>query len=416
MSSSQPSLFPISKNKTPLAETLRPLKKDELIGNTDIVQSDILLSLNISFIFWGPSGTGKTSLARIIGQSKNFHFINFSAVSQGISDLKKIINTYSDSDKKILLFIDEIHRFNKSQQDFLLPNIENGTIKLIGATTENPSFSINHALLSRIHVFQFKKIRKIDLNKILENALFKLGLNQKISIEQKGYLIDSCNGDARSLINNLEISLNNNKLDDKILKKLQKKISGFSRNSDDRYHFISALHKSIRASDCDAALIYLSKMIQQGEDPIYIIRRLIRVSVEDIGIANPNLINLAISTLNSYQQIGSPEGDLLIANLVINLSLSYKSNSVYLAWNKVNQFNKNNDFDIPISLLNADTKLQKEMGYSKDYKYDHNYLNNFSGQNCMPSGISEKFYIPQNNPIEKEIEKKMNEWEKIRNR
>ena len=181
MSSSQPSLFPISKNKIPLAETLRPLKKDELIGNTDIVQSDILLSLNISFIFWGPSGTGKTSLARIIGQSKDFHFINFSAVSQGISDLKKIINTYSDSDKKILLFIDEIHRFNKSQQDFLLPNIEDGTIKLIGATTENPSFSLNHALLSRIHVFQFKKITKSQLNKILENALFKLGLNQEIS-------------------------------------------------------------------------------------------------------------------------------------------------------------------------------------------------------------------------------------------
>ena len=177
MSSTQHSLFAISKNKIPLAETLRPLKKDDLIGNTDIIHNNVLLSLNISFIFWGPSGTGKTSLARIIGQSENFHFINFSAVSQGISDLKQIINTYSDSEKKILLFIDEIHRFNKSQQDFLLPNIEDGTIKLIGATTENPSFSLNHALLSRIHVLKFKKITKSQLTKILENALLKLGLS-----------------------------------------------------------------------------------------------------------------------------------------------------------------------------------------------------------------------------------------------
>ena len=288
--------------------------------------------MNISFIFWGPSGTGKTSLARIIGQSENFHFINFSAVSQGISDLKKIINTYSDSDKKILLFIDEIHRFNKSQQDFLLPNIENGTIKLIGATTENPSFSLNHALLSRIHVFQFKKITKSQLNKILENALFKLGLNEEISIEQKDYLIDACNGDARSLINNLEISLNNNKFDDKILKKLQKKFPVFLEMVT-IVSFYFSLHKSIRASDCDAALIYLSKMIQQGEDPIYIIRRLIRVSVEDIGIANPNLINLAISTLNSYQQIGSPEGDLLIANLVINYH--YPISQIQFIWHGI---------------------------------------------------------------------------------
>ncbi|MGI6334980.1 MAG: replication-associated recombination protein A [Minisyncoccales bacterium] len=388
----------------PLADRLRPLKLEDFLGQEEIVGENKLLREAIendnipSMIFWGPPGTGKTTLALIIAQKTNSEFIKISAVSSGLKDLREIIEKAEINHrlgKKTILFIDEIHRWNKTQQDALLPHIESGLIILIGATTENPSFEVQGALLSRVRVFVFKQLDDKSMEKIIKRGMKSISVraNRK-SID---FLISISNGDARVALNILEYASTQSKeIDIDIIKEAAQKTSLiYDKNGEEHYNIISALHKSMRGSDANASLYWLARLVEGGEDPLYIARRIIRFAAEDIGLANSRALDLAVNVYNACHYIGYPECDVILAEAVVYMAKSKKSNELYVAYNKAKEdIEKTGNLGVPLHLRNATTKLMDEIGYGKGYKYspDYKYEEN---QEYMPEKLKNRKYFKE---------------------
>ena len=414
----------------PLSYRLRPERMKDLIGQDHITSktgplNNIIKNNNLSsIILWGPPGTGKTSLARIIPKElKQVYFHEISAVSSGTSDLKEIFKLGKDllkKEKKLILFVDEFHYFNKLQQDMFLPFVEEGILGLIGATSQNPSFQINSALLSRSLIYQLNVLSEESLKKIIIRAE-KLSQN-KLLLENDGkkLLIQMSGGDARILINLVEqIFSFNRKIGIHELKEvLSLNIPKHDKSGDNHYGLISAIHKSIRGSDPDAGLFWLARALNAGEDPHFIFRRLLRISIEDVGLANPDTQKQVLDSWRSYERLGSPEGDIALVMSVIALSLSPKSNSVYLAEKESQKFaKKHNTEQPPRHILNSPNALMDSFGYGLGYKYDHDLKGGFSGQNYFPDGIKRPiFYHPIERGYERELKKRVLYFSRLRNK
>ncbi|MCW3126148.1 MAG: replication-associated recombination protein [Bacteroidetes bacterium] len=411
----------------PLPERLRPKTFDEFVGQQHLIGEGKVLrrlieSGNIpSMIFWGPPGVGKTSLARFISEKAVLPFYQLSAIDSGVKELRAVIEK-ATNDGKAILFIDEIHRFNKAQQDALLGAVERGTITLIGATTENPSFEVISALLSRAQVYTLKPLEREDLEKLLHAALTKdVVLKEKnISIKETEALLRYSGGDARKLLNVLEIVVNNALTDNDLLaidnamveQVIQHKMALYDKSGEQHYDIISAFIKSIRGSDPNAALYYLARMLEGGEDPKFIARRLLILSSEDIGNANPTAFVMANNCFQAVDVIGYPECQLILSQTVIYLATSPKSNSATTAIGAARaQVRASGDLSVPLHLRNAPTKLMKQLNYGKDYQYAHSYEGNFADLEFLPEKIKgTKFYDPGQNPRENEIRKQLRDW------
>jgi len=388
------------KNNAPLAEKLRPLLISDFEGQNHLIGANKPISKMIqsdelfSFILWGPPGTGKTTITKIIAQSTKSHFIFFSASTEGIKRFKEIVKEAQDKrafeQKRTILFVDEIHRLNKNQQDTFLPYAETGEITFIGATTENPSFEVNSALLSRMRVFVLKRLNDINLTSILNRALNYL----QITLEEKAqkHLINYAQGDARTLLNSLEFT---NKLCQKthiklsdLENSLQKKALRYDKTSEEHYNLISALHKSLRDSDADASLYWLSRMLEAGESPLFLARRMVRFASEDIGNADPQALQISLSAKSSYEFLGSPEGELALAQCAVYLARAPKSNEIYRGYNNAQKVIKETGtLSVPHHIRNAPTSLMKDLGYGKGYKYAHDYENAKVNQEHFPKGL-----------------------------
>ena len=422
-------LFDIPKEEfKPLAERMRPTNLNEFYGQEDIVGKNSPISKMIetdsitSIIFWGPPGVGKTTLAKIIAKETKSSFYELSAVTSGIKDIKEIIELSKINkmnNKKTILFVDEIHRFNKIQQDAFLPYVENGDIILMGATTENPSFSCNSALLSRCKVYVLKSLEEKDIINILKNAIEKFYPFKKVDEDCFKKIVSISSGDARMALNTLEnlMNLKSNKkkinLDD-LNNVLQSKTFLYDKNGEEHYNLISALHKSMRNSDPDAALYYLARMLEGGEDPRYIARRLVRFASEDIGLANTNALTQAINAYQAVTFIGMPECNVNLAEAVVYLSVSPKSNALEVGYLKArDDAIETSNLKVPLHLRNAVTKLDNDLGYGKGYKYAHEYENAITDMVCLPEPLkNKKYYEPTTNGAEKnvkEVLEKINE-------
>lgn len=405
----------------PLAEKLRPTTVDDIVGQEHITGNKGLLSLSIrekrplSVLFWGPPGCGKTTLAQAYAKSFEAKFLPISAVTSGVAELRRVIAEIESKPlfhSQAFLFIDEIHRYNKTQQDLILPYLEKGTFLLLGATTENPSFSLNNALLSRLRVLTLKPLEKESLEKILKKHEVIYG-PLSLTEEARTTLIGLANGDGRYLLNMVE-SLGS--LDKKtVLSKsalcqlLQKRSALFDKSGDGHYNLISALHKSIRGSDPDAALYWFHRILNGGEDPLFLARRLIRIASEDIGLADPQALQLTIAARDAYKMLGTPEGELALGQAVVYLALAPKSNALYLAFKKAKAFaEETNNSTPPPHILNAPTKLMKESGYGEGYLYDHDTPEGFSGQNYFPEDTkAQHFYNPVARGFERDMQKRL---------
>ena len=411
-------------NTIPLAERLRPKNLDEFIGQQHLVGEGQVLRRMIqsgklvSMIFWGPPGVGKTTLANIIAKAADLPFFSLSAVSSGVKDVREVIEK-GEKGGKIVLFIDEIHRFNKAQQDSLLGAVEKGTILLIGATTENPSFEVISALLSRSQVFVLKEFTKEDLQQLIKRAITEDEIlsKRKIIIEEEEALLQLSGGDARKLLNLLELieeSVTEEKLiitNDLVKQIAQKKLVLYDKNGEQHYDIISAFIKSMRGSDPNAAIYYMVRMIEGGEDPKFIARRMLVLASEDIGNANPNALLLATSCFQAVTMLGYPECRLTLAQTVIYLATSPKSNASYVALqNATNLVREKGDLPIPLPIRNAPTKLMKELNYGKEYKYAHDYENNFTEMEFLPDEIKgTKIFEPGSNAKENEMRRFLKE-------
>jgi len=414
---------------TPLAERLRPQNLDEFIGQEHLIGKGAVLRRMIesgripSIIFWGPPGVGKTTLANIIANAIKAPFYKLSAINSGVKDVREVIEKakstrFFDSAAPIL-FIDEIHRFSKSQQDSLLNAVETGTVTLIGATTENPSFEVIRPLLSRCQVYVLKSMEKKDLQVLLNRALTEdlILKERKIKVEETDALFRFSGGDARKLMNILELTVATDKEDKEIVitdylvtERLQENPAAYDKGGEMHYDIISAFIKSIRGSDPDAAIYWLARMVAGGEDPKFIARRLVISAAEDIGLANPNALLLANACFDTLQKIGWPEGRIVLAETTIYLATSPKSNSAYLAIdNAISKVEQTGNLPVPLHLRNAPTSLMKELDYGKDYKYSHDYENNFVKQDYLPKELkNSRFWEPQSSPAEK----KLSDWMK----
>src|ERR1035437_1632125 len=424
----------IDISKQPLAFRMRPRSLEEFAGQRHAVGDKGFLKGMLSegklpsIIFWGPPGTGKTTLAMIIAKLINAEFVPLSAVSSGIKEVKAVVEQAKHSlrmGRKTILFIDEIHRFNKSQQDAFLPHVENGTIILIGATTENPSFEVNSALLSRTRVITLKALEEQDIRMIIERAITdkERGLGKrKISISDDAVkMIETVsNGDARTVLNILEVmdSLKTGEeysitIDD-VKQAADKKTFLYDKAGEEHYNIISALHKSMRDSDPDAALYWALRMLEAGEDPLYVIRRVIRFASEDVGNADPNALVIANAAKDTYHFLGSPEGELAIAQAILYIACAPKSNAAYTAYLTAQEdVRDTKDDPVPLNIRNAPTKLMKDLGYGKGYKYAHDFEGNFVNQQHLPDRIKDnKYYFPTENGNEPDIRERLEQWRK----
>ncbi len=415
---------------TPLAEHIRPQSLNEVVGQDHLLGEDGIITQMIkakqimSCILWGPPGTGKTTIARLLAKGSDLHFEPLSAVFSGVADLKKIFeksHSRRQMGQKTLLFIDEIHRFNKTQQDSFLPYVEDGTVILVGATTENPSFELNAALLSRCQILTIHHLSESDLNEICQRTEKALGRTLPLDIKAKSALIDMAQGDGRYFVNMMEVVFNLTN-DDKLLSieelenLVQRRKPLYDKSSDGHFNLISAFHKSLRASDVDAAVYYMGRMVDAGEDIKYIFRRMAAFASEDVGIADPNCMIQVMAAWQSFERLGLAEGILPLTQAVIYCATAPKSNSVYKAYKKAMPVVKaTGHISPPLHMLNAPTQLMKEKGYGNDYKYDHDYAHGFAGQDCFPDEVGrQQFYVPYNRGYEKEITKRLEFWEKGR--
>lgn len=429
----------------PLADRMRPRHLAEFVGQDHVVGQDCLIRKAIeqdrifSMILWGPPGCGKTTLARIIANETDSHFVHFSAVLSGVKEIRAVIEIARDQQKlyrkHTILFVDEIHRFNKAQQDAFLHHVESGLITLIGATTENPSFEVIAPLLSRCRVITLEMLSKTDLTAIVENALADeergLGrMNIKLEPRALAYLLGISDGDARTALNNLDVvsslvfsgekessaaSPVTITLQD-LEKALQTKALMYDKAGEEHYNLISALHKSLRGSDPDAALYWLARMLTAGEDPLYIARRMVRFATEDVGNADTNALAVAMNAMEAFRFLGHPEGELALAQAAIYLATAPKSNSIYAAYGKVQQVVRDTgSLPVPLHIRNAPTGLMKKLGYGKDYKYAHNYENAYAPQDYLPDEIKgQQFYSPTDRGYERTIKQRLKKWRGLR--
>lgn len=412
----------------PLAERLRPQSFAEIVGQPHLVGEGGFITRIVaegkplSILLWGPPGSGKTSLARLYAQAFAMRFQSMSAIFSGVGDLRQIVKEVEARPlfgQGLVLFVDEIHRFNKAQQDAFLPFVEKGTIILVGATVENPSFYLNNALLSRLRVLILKPLDAEALELLLaryESRIRPLHLDA----DGRRYLIEQAQGDGRylyNLIENLESFKTEEPLDIKTVQQaLQRRTALYDRGDEQHYNLISALHKAIRGSDPDAALYWFARMLEGGEEPLFLARRLIRVASEDIGQADPQALPLAVAASQTYQMVGSPEGELALAQLVIYLALAPKSNATYVAYGEARALAaETTQLSPPQNILNAPTRLMKELGYGKGYIYDHDTDKGFSGQNYFPEGMErQSFYRPVERGFEREMKKRVDYFNDLR--
>ena len=426
----------------PLAERMRPRTLDEYIGQGHILGAESLLRRSVaedrlfSVIFWGPPGSGKTTLARIMAQETKSHFLSLSAVLSGVKEIRGDVEEAAEQwrlhRRKTVLFVDEIHRFNKAQQDAFLPHVESGLITLIGATTENPSFEVVAPLLSRMRVLVLKPFTEEDLGRIVRNALAdrerglgRLGIG--IEPEALDHIVWSADGDARSALNSLEAAaslLDGAAEPGRVITRsfveeaIQKKALQYDKSGEEHYNLISALHKSLRGSDADAALYWLGRMLAAGEEPLYIARRLIRFASEDIGNADPRALSVAIDAMQAFHFLGSPEGELALAQSVVYLATAPKSNALYSGFGRVRAaIERTGTLPVPLHIRNAPTKLMKELDYGKGYRYAHDFAEAYVPQDYLPDelrGKGPQFYRPTDRGYEKIIGERMDHWRKMR--
>ncbi len=412
----------------PLADRLRPQSRGEIAGQDHLVGDNGTLRRMVesgnlaSLIFWGPPGCGKTTMARILAGHTDLHYEQISAIFSGVADLKKIFEAAKlrrSQGRGTLLFVDEIHRFNKSQQDAFLPVVEDGTITLIGATTENPSFELNGALLSRCQVMILNRLDEAALEKLLQRAEEELEQELPLNTDARASLKAMADGDGRYVLtlteqiaNQADHILNTEEL----MALVQKRAPLYDKKDEGHYNLISALHKSVRGSDVDAALYWLARMLAGGEDPRYLARRLTRMAIEDIGLADPQALPICINAWEAYERMGSPEGELALAQAIIYLATAPKSNAGYAAYNAARRSaNETGSLMPPKHILNAPTKLMKEIGYSAGYQYDPDTEHGFSGQNYFPEEMArQRYYNPFERGFEREIIKRLDYWQKLR--
>ncbi|MEC3861436.1 replication-associated recombination protein A [Mesobacterium sp. TK19101] len=413
----------------PLADRLRPQALSEVIGQQQVLGPEAPLGVMLangtlgSLILWGPPGVGKTTIARLLARETDLHFTQISAIFTGVPDLRRVFEEARmrrRQGKGTLLFVDEIHRFNKAQQDGFLPHMEDGTILLVGATTENPSFELNAAVLSRAQVLVLDRLSLTDLEHLAQRAEQALGHALPLTGPAREALLEMADGDGRALLNLVEQVAGwktDHKLDtDALTARLMKRAAQYDKSGDGHYNLISALHKSIRGSDPDAALYWFARMLEAGEDPRFLARRLTRMAVEDIGLADPQAQPVCLDGWQSYERLGSPEGELALAQAVVYLALAPKSNAVYTAYKSARAAaRKTGSLPPPKHILNAPTKLMKDQGYGAGYAYDHDAEDGFSGQDYFPEGQPrDAYYIPVERGFERELKKRTDYFAQLR--
>ena len=415
----------------PLADRLRPKALADVIGQAQVLGPDgplgaMLAAGSLSnLILWGPPGVGKTTIARLLAEQTNLHFVQISAIFTGVPELRKVFDTARlrrTQGRGTLLFVDEIHRFNKAQQDGFLPYMEDGTITLVGATTENPSFELNAALLSRAQVMVLERLTLTEMELLTQRAERELARALPLTGDARDSLLEMADGDGRALLNLIEqvaawkvpAPLDRAALSARLMRRAAK----YDKSGEEHYNLISALHKSVRGSDPDAALYWFARMLEGGEDPRFLARRLTRMAVEDIGLAEPQAQGICLDAWNTYERLGSPEGELALANAVIYLALAPKSNGAYVAYKAARaEARRSGSEPPPRHILNAPTKLMKDIGYGEGYEYDHNAEDGFSGQNYFPETMRRPvFYQPPERGFERELRKRLDWFAKQRNK
>jgi putative ATPase len=413
----------------PLADRLRPRKLSEVIGQEKVLSPDGPLGAMLgagslgSIILWGPPGVGKTTIARLLADETDMSFVQISAIFTGVPDLRKVFESARlrrQNGQGTLLFVDEIHRFNKAQQDGFLPYMEDGTILLVGATTENPSFELNAALLSRAQVIVLDRLTLTDLEHLAQRAEQELGRALPLTGDARDALLDMADGDGRAALNLIEQVMAwrlDSPLDrDALSTRLMRRASKYDKSGEEHYNLISALHKSVRGSDPDAALYWFARMLEGGEDPRFLARRITRMSVEDIGLADPQAQDICLAAWATYERLGSPEGELALAQAVVYLALAPKSNAVYVAYKAARAAARDTGSEPPPKhIRNAPTRLMKDIGYGAGYAYDHDAEDGFSGQNYFPDGMKRPvYYTPPDRGFERELKKRIDYFVKLR--